>query len=120
MLSQGDFFLNATHLERLAPQRGPRPTTDDAEAIKAALACFCASTDTEVCRHHLKVKCLERDVVRLVDLAQKVWAAVIDPDARKARGLPGMGHEMYCKLFQLRPELQAATFAGFDLVMLDA
>ena len=77
MLSQGDFFLNATHLERLAPQRGPRPTTDDAEVIKAALACFCASTDTEVCRHHLKVKCLERDVVRLVDLAQKVWAAVI-------------------------------------------
>ena len=49
---------------------------------------------------------------------RQVWAAVTDADARRAdeaarrkgqpgRGLPGMGHEMYCKLFQLRPELQA-------------
>ena len=27
---------------------------------------------------------------------------------------------MYCKLFQLRPALQAAALAGYDLVMLDA
>ena len=72
VLSHGDFFLNATHLEQLAPQRGASPSTDDAEAIKAALCCFCASTETEVGRHHLPGKCLAKDAARLVDLAQKV------------------------------------------------
>ena len=72
VLSHGDFFLNATHLEQLAPQRGASPSTDDAELIKAALCCFCASTDTEVGRHHLPGKCLAKDAARLVDLAQKV------------------------------------------------
>ena len=72
VLSKGDFFLNATHLEQLAPQRGASPSTDDSELIKAALCCFCASTDTEVGRHHLPGKCLAKDAARLVDLAQKV------------------------------------------------
>ena len=191
VLSFGDFFLNAAHLEQLAPRRGASPSTDDAEAIKAALCCFCASTDAEVGRKHFPGKSLAKDAARLVGLAQKVrslplapfrtppplrtpsrpphapvspppppprtssphhspprplrapspphsapspphsaplcvvrqvWAAVTDADARRAdeaarrrgqpgRGLPGMGHEMYCKLFQLRPELQAHTRA---------
>ena len=77
VLSQGDFFLNATHLEQLTG--GRVASLEDTEAIKAALCCFCASTDAEVARHHLPGKVAARDAARLVDMARQVRALPLPP-----------------------------------------
>ena len=66
-LSHGDFKLTATHLQQLVPRRGATASTDDAEAIKAALCCFCASIDAEVSCHHFPGKVPAKDVARLVE-----------------------------------------------------
>jgi F-box protein 18 (helicase) len=103
VLSFGDFFLNAAHLEQLAPRRGASPSTDDAEAIKAALCCFCASTDAEVGRKHFPGKSLAKDAARLVGLAPKVRSLPLAPFRTPPPPLSAHPHALHTHLYPPHP-----------------
>ena len=116
----GELYLKSEHVLSVAA----RSANDEMlGAIKEVFAKFCASTDGSIGREHLPCTAAyitaELNDSEVISNSIHLWDAMYDPTRRKRHRLPPVTHEMYGKFFQLRPDLQAAAYAGFDLVMLD-
>ena len=113
---QNELFLKKHLAEIMCDPAGAAVRTQsDSDLVMCTLDAFFVSTDTQLEPCHVK-SCTAPEGTRVLDMAQRVWEAMIDPTQTK---WPIVTHGTAGKYFQLHPELQARVFARYGLVMVD-
>lgn len=113
---QAELYLKKHITEIMGDTEGTTPRTQsECDLAVSTLDAFFASTDRMLTPCHVQ-KCTGHELMRALDMAQRVWEAMIDPTQRR---WPIVTHGTAGKYFQLHPELQARVFERYDLVMVD-
>ena len=114
---QAELYLKKHISDIMGDREGTAPRTQaDCDLVVGTLDAFFASTDPVLAACHVKKCASHEKMISLLGMAQRVWAAMIDPNETR---WPLVTHGMAGKYFQLHPELQDCVFGRYDLVLVD-